>query len=33
MVDILDELQVANVNRFSLAPMTEADKKEVAKAI
>jgi len=33
MVDILDELQVANVGRFSLAPMTDADKKEVEKAI
>ncbi len=31
MVDILDELQVANVNRFSLAPLTDADRKEVAK--
>jgi len=33
MVDILDELQLANVDRFSLAPMSDADKKEVAKAI
>jgi len=33
MVDILDELQLANVDRFSLAPLTDADKKEVAKAI
>jgi biopolymer transport protein ExbD len=33
MVDILDELQLANVGRFSLAPLTDADKKEVAKAI
>lgn len=31
MVDILDELQIANVNRFSLAPLTDADRKEVAK--
>ena len=33
MVDILDELQLANVDRFSLAPLTDADKKEVAKVI
>jgi len=33
MVDILDELQLANVGRFSLAPLTDVDKKEVAKAI
>ena len=33
MVDVLDELQIANVNRFSLAPMTDADRKEVAKVI
>ena len=26
MVDIMDELNLANVNRFSLAPMTDADK-------
>jgi len=31
MVDIMDELQLANVNRFSLAPMREADIKEVQK--
>jgi biopolymer transport protein ExbD len=33
MVDVLDELQLANVGRFSLAPMTDADRKEVAKVI
>jgi biopolymer transport protein ExbD len=33
MVDILDELQLANVGRFSLAPMLEADVKEVERAL
>lgn len=33
MVDILDEFQVANVNRFSLAPLGDADRKEVAKVL
>ncbi|MFH1221126.1 MAG: biopolymer transporter ExbD [Candidatus Eisenbacteria bacterium] len=33
MVDILDELQLANVGRFSLAPMLEADVKEVEKVL
>jgi len=31
MVDIMDELQVANITRFSLAPMFPQDKEEVAK--
>jgi len=31
MVDIMDELNVANVTRFSLAPMQESDKKILAK--
>lgn len=31
MVDIMDELNVANVTRFSIAPMREADKKILAK--
>ena len=33
MVDIMDELQLANVIRFSLAPMTDADRKAVEKAL
>jgi len=33
MVDILDELQLANVTRFSLAPMLEQDIKEVEKVL
>jgi biopolymer transport protein ExbD len=33
MVDILDEIQLANVQRFSLAPMLEADLKEVQRAL
>jgi|SRR3989304_3214526 len=32
MVDVLDEINMADVKRFSLAPMLEQDKKEVAKA-
>lgn len=32
MVDIMDELNVANITRFSIAPMQEADKKILAKA-
>lgn len=32
MVDVMDELNLANVTRFSLAPMTDADKKLIAKA-
>ena len=31
MVDIMDELNLANVTRFSLAPMTDADKTVLAK--
>ncbi len=31
MVDVMDELNLANVTRFSLAPMTDADKKEIEK--
>lgn len=33
MIDIIDELNVAGLNRYSLAPMTEIDKKEMSKAI
>lgn len=33
MVDILDEIQLANVVRFSLAPMLEQDIKEVEKVL
>ncbi len=32
MIDIIDELNVAGLNRYSLAPMTEIDKKEMSKA-
>ena len=32
MVDIMDELNLANVTRFSLAPLVDADKQELAKA-
>jgi biopolymer transport protein ExbD len=32
MVNLLDEFNVANVTRFSLAPMEEADKRILAKA-
>ena len=31
MVDIMDELNLANITRFSLAPMQEADKQILAK--
>ncbi len=31
MVEIMDELNLANVTRFSLAPMQDADKKRLAK--
>src|SRR5947207_8526030 len=31
MVDIMDELNLANVTRFSLAPMVDADKQILAK--
>jgi len=33
MVDIMDELQLANVGRFSLAPMSESDAKELQKLL
>jgi len=33
MVDMMDELQLSNVGRFSLAPMTDADLKAVAKVL
>ena len=32
MVDIMDELNLANITRFSLAPMLDADKQVLAKA-
>ena len=32
MVDVLDEINLADVKRFSLAPMLDQDKKEVSKA-
>jgi biopolymer transport protein ExbD len=32
MVDVLDEINMADVKRFSLAPMLDQDRKEVAKA-
>ncbi len=32
MIDIIDELNMANLTRFSLAPMTDIDKKEMSKA-
>ncbi len=31
MVDIIDELNLANITRFSIAPLTDADKKLIAK--
>ena len=31
MVDMMDELNLANITRFSLAPMTDADKKVLEK--
>jgi biopolymer transport protein ExbD len=31
MVDIIDELNLANITRFSIAPMTDADKRLIAK--
>jgi len=33
MIDIIDELNLANLTRFSIAPMTEIDKKEMARAV
>lgn len=32
MVDIMDELNLANITRFSLAPMTDKDLQQMAKA-
>jgi biopolymer transport protein ExbD len=32
MVDVMDELNMAKITRFSLAPMQDADKKLIAKA-
>lgn len=32
LVDVMDELNLANITRFSIAPMQEADKKLLAKA-
>jgi biopolymer transport protein ExbD len=31
MVDIIDELNLANITRFSIAPMTDKDKQLIAK--
>jgi biopolymer transport protein ExbD len=31
MVDVIDELNLANITRFSIAPLAEADKKLIAK--
>jgi hypothetical protein len=31
MVDIIDELNLAKITRFSMAPLTDADKKLIAK--
>jgi biopolymer transport protein ExbD len=32
MVDVMDELNLANITRFSLAPMTDKDKQLMEKA-
>lgn len=32
MIDLIDELNVASLNKYVLAPMTEIDKKEMSKA-
>jgi biopolymer transport protein ExbD len=32
MIDIIDELNLANLGRYSLSPMTDIDKKEMSKA-
>jgi biopolymer transport protein ExbD len=32
MIDIIDELNLANLGRYSMAPMTDIDKKEMSKA-
>jgi biopolymer transport protein ExbD len=31
MVDIMDELNLANITKFSIAPMKDVDKKLIAK--
>ena len=33
MIDVLDEINLADVQRFSLAPLLDQDRKEVAKAV
>jgi len=33
MIDIIDELNLANLTRFSITPMTDIDKKEMSKAL
>lgn len=33
MIDIIDELRVVGLDRYALAPMTDIDKKEMARAI
>jgi biopolymer transport protein ExbD len=32
MVDVIDQLNIAELNRFSIAPLTDADKTAIAKA-
>jgi hypothetical protein len=32
MIDLIDELTLAHLTRYSLAPMTDIDKKEMSKA-
>jgi len=32
MVEVIDQLNVSELNRFSIAPLTDTDKKELAKA-
>lgn len=33
MIDIIDELRVTHLDRYALAPMTDIDKREIARAI
>lgn len=33
MIDIIDELRITGLDRYALAPMTDIDKKEMARAI
>ncbi|MDP3583360.1 MAG: biopolymer transporter ExbD [Ignavibacteria bacterium] len=33
MIDIIDELRITQLDRYALAPMTDIDKKEMARAI